>query len=58
MSGGSTASNMVMSNLNNISITNTFVKGFKVEGDINSLNTYQPSGGARRNLVNLVNLAI
>ena len=48
MSGGSSASNMVMSNLKNNSLTTPFPTGFKVEGDINSLNTYKPSGGARR----------
>ena len=45
--GGSSAYDMTMENLNDSSKTNKYVNGWKVEGDINSLNTYQPSGGKR-----------
>jgi len=47
MDGGSTASNMVMSNLKHTNVFKPFPSGFKVDGDINSLSTYKPSGGAR-----------
>ena len=46
--GGSAASSMTMENLNNIATTNKYAEGWKVAGDINSLNTYQPSGGKRK----------
>ena len=45
--GGSAASDMTMENLSNSSTTNKYVDGWKVQGDMNSLNTYQPSGGKR-----------
>ena len=46
--GGSAASNMTMKNLDDIATTNKYTNGWKVTGDINSLNTYQPSGGERK----------
>ena len=46
-SGGSAASDMTMENLKDSATTNKYVNGWKVEGDMNSLNTYQPSGGKR-----------
>ena len=45
--GGSAASDMTMENLSDIATTDKYVEGWKVSGDINSLNTYQPSGGKR-----------
>ena len=45
--GGSAASDMTMKNLTDIATTDKYVEGWKVSGDINSLNTYQPSGGKR-----------
>lgn len=45
--GGSEASDMTMKNLNNSATTNNYAEGWKVKGDMNSLNTYQPSGGKR-----------
>ena len=47
--GGSTASDMVTSQLNNVSQTVNYPEGYKVAGDINSLNLYAPSGGAKKN---------
>ena len=46
--GGSAASDMTMENLADIAKTNKNVEGWKVQGDMNSLNTYQPSGGNRK----------
>lgn len=46
--GGSESSDMTMKNLLDIAKTNKYVEGWKVKGDINSLNTYQPSGGKRK----------
>ena len=48
MKGGSTASDMVMSNLNADHKTNSFVGDKPVKGNMNSLNLYKPSGGARK----------
>ena len=48
MKGGSTASDMVSSNLMDNAQTVAYPEGFKVSGDINSLNLYAPSGGARK----------
>jgi len=45
--GGSAASDMTMENLDDTATTNKYADGWKVTGDINSLNTYQPSGGKR-----------
>ena len=45
--GGSVASDMTMENLDDIATTNKYANGWKVAGDINSLNTYQPTGGNR-----------
>ena len=47
--GGSAASDMVMSNLNENAKTVPYPEGFNVKGDINSLNTYEISGGRRSN---------
>jgi hypothetical protein len=46
--GGSAASDMTMENLNDIAKTNKYAEGWQVKGDMNSLNTYQPSGGNRK----------
>ncbi len=46
--GGSVASDYVMSNLTTDAKTFTFPPALSVNADINSLNTYKPSGGARR----------
>jgi hypothetical protein len=46
--GGSTASDMVTSQLNDVSQTVNYPEGYKVDGDINSLNLYAPSGGAKK----------
>ena len=46
--GGSAASDMTMENLKDLAKTNKYVEGWKVQGDMNSLNTYQPSGGTRK----------
>lgn len=46
--GGSAASDMTMENLSDNAKTNKYAASWKVEGDINSLNTYQPSGGNRK----------
>jgi len=46
--GGSAASDMTMENLSDNAKTNKYAAGWKVEGDMNSLNTYQPSGGNRK----------
>jgi hypothetical protein len=48
-SGGSTASDMVTSQLNDVSQTVNYPEGYKVNGNINSLNLYAPSGGAKKN---------
>ena len=48
MKGGSTASDMVMTHLNTNAKTNSFLNDKPIEGDMNSLNLYQPSGGARK----------
>jgi hypothetical protein len=47
-SGGSDAYDMTMANLVDNATTNKFSEGWKVTGDMNSLNTYKPSGGKRR----------
>ena len=47
--GGGAASDMVMSNLNENAKTVPYPEGFNVKGDINSLNTYEISGGRRTN---------
>lgn len=46
--GGSKASDMVTSNLNAKAETFGYAAGMKVNGDINSINNYQPVGGSRR----------
>ena len=46
--GGSAASDMTMENLDDIAKTNKYAEGWQVKGDMNSLNTYQPSGGNRK----------
>ena len=46
--GGSAASDMTMENLSDSAKTIKYVEGWKVQGDMNSLNTYQPSGGKRK----------
>ena len=46
-SGGSSASDMVMSNLTADAKTVAYPEGFKVKGNINSINSYAPSGGFR-----------
>ena len=48
MKGGSTASDMVMTHLNTNAKTNSFLNDKSIEGDMNSLNLYQPSGGSRK----------
>ena len=45
--GGSDAYDMTMKNLDDMAKTNKYAEGWKVQGDMNSLNTYQPSGGKR-----------
>jgi hypothetical protein len=47
-SGGSTASDMVLSNLNSASETVKFPEGFNPKGNIESLNTYEINGGSRK----------
>ena len=47
--GGGTASDMVLSQLNDVAQTADYPEGYKVTGDINSLNLYAPSGGAKKN---------
>jgi hypothetical protein len=47
--GGGTASDMVLSQLNDVAQTADYAEGYKVTGDINSLNLYAPSGGAKKN---------
>jgi hypothetical protein len=47
--GGSQSSDMVMNQLNNKVETKGYPTGFVVKGDMNSLNTYQTTGGARKN---------
>jgi hypothetical protein len=46
--GGSTASDMVASNFNNTAETVKFPEGFNPPGNLNSLNTYEISGGAAK----------
>jgi hypothetical protein len=46
--GGGTASDMVLSQLNDVAQTADYPEGYKVTGDINSLNLYAPSGGAKK----------
>ena len=46
--GGSIASDLVMSNLGSNAETKPFSNGWQPQASLNSLNTYQPSGGARR----------
>ena len=46
---GGAAYDMVMSNLNENTKTVPYPEGFNVKGDINSLNTYEISGGRRTN---------
>jgi hypothetical protein len=46
--GGSDASDMVMEKLANTSTTNKFPEGMNVNGNMESLNLYQPSGGSRK----------
>jgi hypothetical protein len=48
MYGGSPASDMVMENLTEASTTNMYPPEPKVKGNMNSLNLYQTTGGARR----------
>jgi hypothetical protein len=48
MKGGSKASNMVMSHLNADAKTNSFIGSKPIKGNMDSLNLYQPSGGARK----------
>ena len=50
--GGSDASKMVMAQLGNESITNSYPKGFNVKGNMKSLNLYQTTGGNRKNKKN------
>ena len=45
--GGSEASDMVMSNLNDNAKTMKYPESFNVKGNINSLNTYEINGGKR-----------
>ena len=47
--GGGTASDMVMSQLTDVAQTADYPEGYKVAGNINSLNLYAPSGGAKKN---------
>ena len=46
--GGSPASDLVMSQLPGESSSQSVSQGCALKGDMNSLNLYQPSGGARR----------
>ena len=46
--GGGEASDMVLSQLNDVAQTASYPEGYKVTGDINSLNLYAPSGGAKK----------
>jgi hypothetical protein len=46
--GGSPASDLVMANLADLSSSQSVPQGCALKGDMNSLNLYQPSGGARR----------
>ena len=46
--GGSPASDLVMSQLPGESSSQSVPQGCQLKGDMNSLNLYQPSGGARR----------
>jgi len=46
--GGSQASDMVTSKLNSKAETFGYAEGMKVNGNINSINNYQPVGGSRR----------
>jgi len=48
MKGGSKASDMVMSHLNADAKTNSFIGSKPIKGNMDSLNLYQPSGGARK----------
>lgn len=47
-SGGSQASDLMMNNFNNTGNTNPYPSRFTVNGDISSINNYQPSGGSRK----------
>ena len=47
--GGSTASDMVTSQLTDVAKTSAYQDGFNVQADINSLKLYAPSGGFRKN---------
>jgi hypothetical protein len=46
--GGSPSSDLVMENTTSVPETKLYPEGFKVKGDINSLNLYQTTGGSRR----------
>lgn len=46
--GGSPASSLVMENLTDVAETKPYAEGWKVKGDLNSLNLYQTTGGSRR----------
>jgi hypothetical protein len=46
--GGGLASDLVMENLTSVPETKMYPESFKVKGDMNSLNLYQTTGGARR----------
>lgn len=46
--GGGIASDLVMENLTSVPETKMYPESFKVKGDMNSLNLYQTTGGARR----------
>ena len=48
MRGGSPASDLVMANLSDLSSSQSVPQGCQLKGDMNSLNLYKPSGGARR----------
>ena len=47
-SGGSPASDLVMNQLTDSPVTQDYPNGWKVQGDMNSLNLYATTGGARR----------
>jgi len=46
--GGSPASDLVMEQLSGVPETKAYPEGWKVKGDMNSLNLYQTTGGSRR----------
>jgi len=49
LQGGSLASDLVMEQLGGVPQTKAYPNEWKVKGDINSLNTYETTGGSRRN---------